>query len=333
MNARSVRPAAIATVMLALFYGGVVWAASGSFQHLVDQAVRDWYYLAMIMGGFGVQVALVSELRGADIVSSQRCRELTGSTFLYRVNHRVDGRRDFDPVRTRGDRPDRSRPPASPGVPHATGCWRGGTLDNDTTLRKIPHARSVVTPDAVSVHGVETAVVMIFRRALPAVMIAIVVLGIGAVPAFARDDGGSDSAGVLVRQAIAHLVHDPNNTMAAGEKIDAAINAVDTSGVDIALVTQAATALGQGNVHGARSLLERSIGARPHLGGSDPQPIREVPTFSVGAETGIDVVTDPLAPYRTLGGGDVAALAALVALGALGACLAMRFRPRRDAAL
>ena len=63
MNSRSVRAAVIATVMLALFYGGVVWAASGSFQHLVDQAVRDWYYLAMIMGGFGLQVALVSELR------------------------------------------------------------------------------------------------------------------------------------------------------------------------------------------------------------------------------------------------------------------------------
>ena len=63
MNARSMRTALIATVMLALFYGGVVWTASGSFQHLADQAARDWYYLAMIMGGFGVQVALVSELR------------------------------------------------------------------------------------------------------------------------------------------------------------------------------------------------------------------------------------------------------------------------------
>ena len=63
MNARSVRTAAIATVMLALFYIGVVWAASGSFNHLVEQAGRDWFYLAMIMGGFAVQVALVSELR------------------------------------------------------------------------------------------------------------------------------------------------------------------------------------------------------------------------------------------------------------------------------
>ncbi len=63
MSARSVRAAAIATALLALFYVGVVWAASGSFQHVVDQAGRDWYYLALILSGFGVQVALVSELR------------------------------------------------------------------------------------------------------------------------------------------------------------------------------------------------------------------------------------------------------------------------------
>ena len=63
MSARSVRTAAIATVLLALFYVGVVWAASGSFQHVVDQAGRDWYYLALIVSGFGIQVALVSELR------------------------------------------------------------------------------------------------------------------------------------------------------------------------------------------------------------------------------------------------------------------------------
>ena len=185
----------------------------------------------------------------------------------------------------------------------------------------------------VEAYGGETAVVMIFRRASLVAMIAVVVLWVGVVPAFARDGDGSDSAGVLVRQAIAHLVHDPSNTMAGADKIDAAINAADTSGVDIALVVQAATALGQGDVHEARTLLERSIGARPHLGSSDPQPIREVPSLAVGAETGIDVVTDPLAPYRKLSGGDVAALSALVALGALGAYLAVRFRQRNDAAI
>jgi hypothetical protein len=63
MNPRSVRSAALAAAGLALFYVVVVWAASGSFDHLVAQATRDWYLLALIVGGFGVQVALVSELR------------------------------------------------------------------------------------------------------------------------------------------------------------------------------------------------------------------------------------------------------------------------------
>ena len=125
----------------------------------------------------------------------------------------------------------------------------------------------------VDVFGCETAFVTIFRRVSLVAMIAVVVLWVGVVPAFARDDG-SDTAGELVRQAIAHLVHDPNNTMAAAEKIDAAIKATDTSGVDMALVALASTALGHGDFHGARTLLERSIGARPHMGSSDPQPIR-----------------------------------------------------------
>lgn len=162
-------------------------------------------------------------------------------------------------------------------------------------------------------------------------MVTAVVLCAGIVPAFAQGGDGSDNGGTLVRQAIAHLVHDPKNTMGAAEKINAAINAADTSGVDIALVTQAAMTLEQGDSHLARTLLERSIGARPHIGGSDPQPIREVPSLAVGADTGIDVVTDPLAPHRKLGGGDPTALLALVALGALGAYLAVRFRPRKEA--
>ena len=63
MSPRSVRSAAVAAAGLALFYVVVVWWASGSFDHLVDQARADWYFLALIIGGFGVQVALVSELR------------------------------------------------------------------------------------------------------------------------------------------------------------------------------------------------------------------------------------------------------------------------------
>ena len=166
------------------------------------------------------------------------------------------------------------------------------------------------------------------RRTVVAAVIAVAVLLLSSAPAFAHGDGESDKAGDLVRQAIAHIVHDPKNTMAAAEKVDDALNAADTEGVDMALVAQASDALKQGDGHLARTLLERSIGARPHLGGNDPLPIRQVPPLATGSETGIDVVTDPLALPGGQTGGDWATLAAMVALGALGVYLVVRFRPR-----
>ncbi len=63
VHPRSIRWGAIAAFGLATFYVAVVWAASGSFDHLVEQVRRDWYFLVAIVGGFGIQVALVSELR------------------------------------------------------------------------------------------------------------------------------------------------------------------------------------------------------------------------------------------------------------------------------
>ena len=63
MSSRSIRVGLIAAAALSAFYVAVVWGASGSFGHMVDQASQDWYFLALILGGLGVQVALVSELR------------------------------------------------------------------------------------------------------------------------------------------------------------------------------------------------------------------------------------------------------------------------------
>lgn len=60
---RSIGHGAIAAAAMALFYVLVVRGASGSWSHLADQAQQDWYYLAAIVAGFGIQVALVSELR------------------------------------------------------------------------------------------------------------------------------------------------------------------------------------------------------------------------------------------------------------------------------
>ena len=53
MNARSYRAGALAGAALATFYVLVVAGASGSWEHLTDQARQDWIYLTLIVGGFG----------------------------------------------------------------------------------------------------------------------------------------------------------------------------------------------------------------------------------------------------------------------------------------
>ncbi len=172
----------------------------------------------------------------------------------------------------------------------------------------------------------------VFRRTSLIGLIVGAVLLLGAFPAFA-DGGGdeSDESGILVRQAIAFIVNEPDNMGAAAEKIDDALAATHKQGVDLDLVAQAGEVLGKGDVHQARALLERSIGARPHNGRSDPAPIGQSPSLAVGTETGIDIVTDGLAPYRKVTGGDIYILLGLAALAALGAYLAVRFRPGKVA--
>jgi hypothetical protein len=58
-----VRNGVIGAFAMAAFYVAVVWAASGSSQHLADQARQDWIYLTAIIGGFAAQVTLTSEIR------------------------------------------------------------------------------------------------------------------------------------------------------------------------------------------------------------------------------------------------------------------------------
>lgn len=59
----ALRTGALGALGMALFYVAVVAGASGSWDHVVDQARQDWYYLMAIIAGFGTQVALLSELR------------------------------------------------------------------------------------------------------------------------------------------------------------------------------------------------------------------------------------------------------------------------------
>lgn len=46
---------------MTVFYVAVVGGASG-LDHLTEQARIDWYYLVAIVAGFGIQVALLTEL-------------------------------------------------------------------------------------------------------------------------------------------------------------------------------------------------------------------------------------------------------------------------------
>jgi Co/Zn/Cd efflux system component len=63
MKPRSARLGALASAALIVLYLAIIAGASGSWEHVTDQARQDWYYLVPIVAGFGTQVALVSELR------------------------------------------------------------------------------------------------------------------------------------------------------------------------------------------------------------------------------------------------------------------------------
>lgn len=63
VSRRSLGWGIVAAAGIATFYAFVVASASGSVDHLAEQVSRDWYLLVAIVAGFGVQVALVLELR------------------------------------------------------------------------------------------------------------------------------------------------------------------------------------------------------------------------------------------------------------------------------
>lgn len=62
MNSSAVRAGIIGAAALAAFYALVVGFAGG-LGHLGRQAVEDWPWLVLIVGGFGTQVGLFAELR------------------------------------------------------------------------------------------------------------------------------------------------------------------------------------------------------------------------------------------------------------------------------
>ena len=167
-----------------------------------------------------------------------------------------------------------------------------------------------------------------------------------AVPAYAHEDEAATKASVLVRQAIALIVNTPSDDMGIEDKINDALESKVPEGVDLDVVRQAKQAFASGDMHATRTLLERSIGARPHLSGAMPVPIDQMPgnaasgmtgsvmdtssgpmQMAVGDEPGNGVADDPLVAQRDLSGRELGALIASLLAIAAGLALAVRFRP------
>ena len=63
ISRRSAATGVLAGFAMAAFYVAMVSGASGSWMHLRAQARQDWPYPGIIITGFTVQVALITELR------------------------------------------------------------------------------------------------------------------------------------------------------------------------------------------------------------------------------------------------------------------------------
>jgi hypothetical protein len=156
---------------------------------------------------------------------------------------------------------------------------------------------------------------------------------ITAPAALAHGDETTASAREAVLQAIAYIVNDPGNMGAISDKVGDSLEAEDMSGMDVALVKKAQVAIGGNQMMRARTLLERAIGARSDMAGTDMQPILQVPrgssslTLAVGTATGTNVVTDELPGRRSLTGADIALLVLAALMALTGVLLSFRLRP------
>jgi len=150
-----------------------------------------------------------------------------------------------------------------------------------------------------------------------------------AIPAQAHESEKSMKATDLVRQAIAFIVNEPDHADKAFDKMNDALNSNDQAGIYVDYVKQAVIAEKAGNTHHARGLLEASIGAKPHMSGMDPAPIRQLSQpLAVGAEVGAGIADDPLQLSAEFTGINLALLAASLIAIAMGGLMAIRMRPR-----
>ena len=157
---------------------------------------------------------------------------------------------------------------------------------------------------------------------------ALLIVTVVARPALAHGGDESRRGSDLVLQAIALIVNEPDNREMIDDKITDALDAANAKGVDLALVQQAQKALATRQLHRARALLERAIGARPHRGSAEPAPIRQLGPAPKGAEPGRAVPSDRLPGRTGLDSGDWAVMIAAIGIATIGVLLTIRYRPR-----
>jgi hypothetical protein len=165
-----------------------------------------------------------------------------------------------------------------------------------------------------------------------ALVLLLVGLG-GTGSAWAHEGEETARASESIRQAIAYIVNDPENMDAIVDKVEDSLRADDTSAVKLELVRRAQSALERDEMMRARRLLERAIGARSDMAGTDVRPVLQVPPGSsttplaVGSETGTSVVTDEMPGRGSLTGADIVLLGFAGVLGIADALLSVRLRP------
>jgi len=170
-------------------------------------------------------------------------------------------------------------------------------------------------------------------RAVVALVAALALAFLAPAAVYADEPGESDEAKVLVLQAIALLVNTPDDMMAIEERVGDALEAPHKEGVDLAMVQQAADALGADDMDRAKELLQSAIGAGPYVGTGVPEPVREAsgepgrPAFAVAGESGTTVVLDAYDPDRGLDRGEVVLLVLSVVVLLGGVLLSWRLRP------
>lgn len=105
-----------------------------------------------------------------------------------------------------------------------------------------------------------------FVRLLPAGLLAISLVLVGAGPALAHGEEGEAEPVDLVEQALAIVVNSPDAMSEAQEKIEAALAAdpADLEGLDLEALERALVAVEAGDAHAAEDALIETLGRDPH---------------------------------------------------------------------